>query len=224
MLYEEFLLQYTSKCCRNAFEYPFFDILDNLFNISYPRCLVLRPVSSQWVSAPKCTMMLISQFFDQPVFVLLAVIFLPPTCLNEIQWLNECSLYGQRCRGLLNDMDISVVWWFWMRSRGCLTSTQPATKRPVALMHEKRIKDLWQFVINCIVGMEERSSPWAAGEQNSPSFNQVHVDPIPCLPSKDVVGTFCSFDLLSWFFVELWRGLTLQRTWWTIFSIPWHRN
>lgn len=110
------------------------------FYTSYPVCLELRPVLSLWVSTSKCTMMLISQFFDQPVFVLLAVIFLPPTCLNEIQWLNECSLYGQWCRGLLNDMDISVVWWFWMRSRGCLTSTEPATKRPMALIHERRIK------------------------------------------------------------------------------------
>lgn len=54
-----------------------------------------------------------------------------PTCLNEIQWLNECSLYGQWCWSLLNDMDISVVWWFWIRSRSCLTSTenQPANVR-----------------------------------------------------------------------------------------------
>lgn len=163
------------------------------FNTPYPVCLVLRPVLSLWVSTPKCTMMLISQFFDQPVFVLLAVIFLPPTCLNEIQWLNECSLYGQWCRGLLNDMDICVVWWFWMRSRGCLTSTEPATECPMALMHERRIKKrswceglvhakiavlVWEFVINCFLGMEERSSPWAAGEQNSPSFNQVQVDPM----------------------------------------------
>lgn len=108
---------------------------------TYPVCLVLRPVLSLWVSTPNCTMMLISQFFDQPVFVLLAVIFLPPTCLNEIQWLNECSLYGQWCWGLLNDMDISVVWWFWIRSRDCLTSTEnqpPNVQWPYCMNGELR--------------------------------------------------------------------------------------
>lgn len=81
------------------------------------------------------------EFFDQPVFVLLAVIFLPPTCLNEIQWLNECSLYGQWCWGLLNDMDISVVWWFWIRSRDCLTSTEnqpPNVQWPYCMNGELR--------------------------------------------------------------------------------------
>ncbi len=38
--------------------------------------------------------------------------------------------------------------------------------------------------------MEERSSPWAAGEQNSPSFNQVQVDPMTCFSSKGVGTCF----------------------------------
>jgi len=60
-----------------------------------------------------------------------------------------------------------------------------------------RIGELvWQLVINCFVGMEERSSTWAAGDQNSPSFNQVRANPMPCWPSKGVVGACFAVDLL----------------------------
>lgn len=58
--------------------------------------------------------------------------------------------------------------------------------------------------------MEERSSTWAAGDQNSPSFNQVRANPMPCWPSKGVVGA--CFIVLTCFCLCFSRAMERVRT------------
>lgn len=79
----------------------------NLFNTLHPVGLVLRPVLFLWVSFPNCTIMLISQFFDQPVFVLLVVIHPPPpqlVLMRSSDWMNAPFMVS----------DVEACWMTWI--------------------------------------------------------------------------------------------------------------
>ncbi len=110
---------------------------ENLLTL-YLVCLVRRPVLPLWVSTPKCTMMLISQFFDQFLFWLPWYPPPPIVLMRSSDWMNAPFM--------VRDVEACWMTWLlvWCDGFGWDPEAvwQAQNQPPMALMHERRMKKI----------------------------------------------------------------------------------